>query len=558
MDPGPPRGHGQPPPGIKKFLPPGVENQFVNIVNFELLLQDHPDQGLVKFVTDGLKYGFDIGFTGEICDTVRPNNKSARVNPVLVSAAVAKEVDRGHTAGPFDTPPFPRNHVSPIGAAPKPDGTCRLVLDLSQPRGESINDNINKEDFPCAYMHFDAATELAVRMGRGCLLSKIDIKHAYRLLPVRPEDWPLLVHHWDGCFYVDLKVPFGGRSSASIFTSFADLVCWVLNEKYCILVIHYSDDFLLFSIPCQIQAKHDLDTLKFAFFYLDIPIQEDKLVGPDTRVPYLGLILDTMTLTVSIPTEKVNEALRILPKWCSRRTCTLRELQSLNGKLNFYSKVIVPGRMFTRRLIDLTRTVSRPNHHVTLTREAKEDIQWWCEMLLSHNYTSMMPDPKRIYTTDLLLFTDAALRIGFGAILGNSWIQSRWITDATAGEDINFQELFAIMAATYTWGSQWAGKRIVFVTDNQSITQIWSSGTTSVPTLMSLVRKVFMFAALNDFSISLKHIHGHSNAAADALSRFQMERFRGLMPDADQNPTPIPVTVWDVDTRVNRLRASSS
>ena len=145
------------------------------------------------------------------------------------------------------SPPFPNCHISPLGAAPKPDGSCRLVLDLSQPTGQSINDYINKEDFPCKYTHFDAATELAYTMGRGCYLTKIDIKHAYRLLPVRPQDWPLLVYCWEGKYYVDVKLPFGGRSSASIFTAFADLVCWVLNQKFELLVIHYSDDFLMFT-----------------------------------------------------------------------------------------------------------------------------------------------------------------------------------------------------------------------------------------------------------------------------------------------------------------------
>ena len=55
-----------------------------------------------------------------------------------------------------------------------------------------------------------------------------------------------------------------------------------------------------------------------------------------------------------------------------------------------------------------------------------------------------------------------------------------------------------------------------------------------------------MFAALNDFCVSLKHINGHANMAADALSRFQMERFRRLMPNADQQPTVIPEQVWQL------------
>lgn len=542
---------------VGKPLPAHIENFYINSLSFSILLRDHPDREAVNFILSGLQTGFDLGYRGQLTDQFRDNNKSARDNHRLVTQAVHKEVSRGHTAGPFAYPPFNRNNVSPLGAAPKSDGSCRLVLDLSQPRGNSVNDHIHKEEFPTSYTHFDAATELTLLKGRGCLLSKIDIKHAYRLLPVRPDNWPLLVYRWDGYYYVDLKLPFGGRSSASIFTSFADLVCWILNHKYGLVAIHYSDDFLLFTRAYQSLALRHLQTFKDAFSHLNIPIQEDKLVGPSTKITYLGIQIDTVTFTVSIPEDKVKEALEMMPKWCNRRTSTKRELQSLMGKLNFFSKVVLPGRLFVRRLIDLSTTVKMPSHHVTINREARDDIHWWCEFLQSWNQSSFIPDPRRIYSTDLLLFTDAAKLIGLGGVFGSAWIQSEW-NEATRDKDIDFKELFAILAAVVTWGHQWAGKRVIIVTDNKPITQIWSSGSTPSPHLMCLTRKIFLFAAANNFSLSLKHILGHFNPVADALSRFQMPKFRRLMPDAETNPTPIPATVWELGNHLERTNPSTN
>ena len=234
-----------------------------------------------------------------------------------------------------------------------------------------------------------------------------------------------------------------------------------------------------------------------------------------------------------------------MPWWCRRRTCTLKEIQSLNGKLNFLSKVIVAGRIFTRRLIDLSTTVKKPHHHITITREARDDIHWWCELMQTANRSYFIPDPKRVYSTDILLFTDAAKMVGLGAAYGTTWIQARWSDHGMDQvDDINFLELFAIMAAVFTWGRTWAGKRIVIVTDNKNITQIWSAGSTHNPHIMGLIRKLYLFAAFNKFSLSLKHIFGHFNPVADALSRFQMARFRQLMPDAEDTPTLIPPDVW--------------
>ena len=512
---------------------------------------------MAQFILDGFRYGFNLGFRGLINEQPLRNNKSARDNPEKVSEAIIKEVQRGHTSGPFISPPFPHCHISPLGAEPKPDGSARLILDLSQPTGDSVNDNINKAEFPCNYTHFDAATDLVFRMGRGCYLTKVDIKHAYRLLPVRKEDWPLLVYFWQGFYFVDTKLPFGGRSSASLFTSFADLVCWVLNEKVQLLVIHYSDDFLMFTRSDLLTAFEHLSRLKRTFSYLNIPVADDKLVGPATALPYLGIEIDTQAFTVSIPEDKVNELMAQMPWWCGRRTCTLKELQSLNGKLNFYSKAIRPGRMFTRRLIDLTTTVKKQSHHVTINSEAREDIHWWCELLMTQNRTSFVPDTRRIYSTDMLLFTDATKYMGMGAIYGTRWIQSSW-PNQICGENINFLELFAIVAAARTWGHEWKGRRVVFVTDNKSITQVWDKGTTPSPNIMSLVRKLYLHAAISHFTVSFKHIFTYENATADALSRFQMKRFRRLAPDADQHPTPIPVDVWKLGNHLERARASDS
>ena len=127
----------------------------------------------------------------------------------------------------------------------------------------------------------------------------------------------------------------------------------------------------------------------------------------------------------------------------------------------------------------------------------------------------------------------------------NEWIQAEW-DDAFASKDIDFKEGFAIIAAACTWGNKWTGRRIVFVTDNKPITQIWDSGTTPTPDTMALVRKLFLTAVRHQFSVAFKHISGHYNAIADAISRFQMHKFRELHPSAAEHPTPIPPEAWEL------------
>ena len=58
---------------------------------------------------------------------------------------------------------------------------------------------------------------------------------------------------------------------------------------------------------------------------------------------------------------------------------------------------------------------------------------------------------------------------------------------------------------------------------------------------MTLVRLLYFCAACYNMHIMITHIAGIHNVIADAISRFQMQRFRSLAPDANTLPDPICV-----------------
>ena len=93
-------------------LPSAIINKYVNISRLEHMLAGYPDGPMAQFILDGFRYGFNLGFRGLINEQPLRNNKSARDNPEKVSEAIIKEVQRGHTSGPFISPPFPHSHLS--------------------------------------------------------------------------------------------------------------------------------------------------------------------------------------------------------------------------------------------------------------------------------------------------------------------------------------------------------------------------------------------------------------------------------------------------------------
>ena len=309
-------------------------------------------------------------------------------------------------------------------------------------------------------------------------------------------------------------------------------------------MIHYLDDYFLANLTKDL-CQRDLDQFLAISQELGVPIAEDKSVGPTTCLTYLGIEIDTVAMTICLPEAKLEQVKAIVAQWANRKKCTKRELLSLIGLLAFAAKVVKPGRMFLRRLIDLSTTVESLNHFIYLNLEARADINWWRQFLPDWNGLSMIPPPP-ITTIDLRLFTDAS-GVGFGCVYGSHWAYGSWGWDwrPTKECNINVRELFAVWAAVYTWGAEWKNREVVVFTDNDSIIEVWKTGTCTNKYMMILVRALFFHAAQLNMNIIMSHIPGKLNTNADLLSRFQVDEFRRRNPAADPEPTVLPEEVWD-------------
>lgn len=70
------------------------------------------------------------------------------------------------------------------------------------------------------------------------------IEHAFCLCPVHLEDREFLGIHGQDKFYIDLRLPFGLRSSPFLFNRLADAFEWILKNNHHIQdLMHYLDDY---------------------------------------------------------------------------------------------------------------------------------------------------------------------------------------------------------------------------------------------------------------------------------------------------------------------------
>lgn len=497
---------------------------------------------LLHTVLTRLERGADIGYTGPHTSTSRPNNLSARSRPSAVSEAIAREVSRGHTAGPFPYPPYTPFRCNPLGARDKPDGSVRLLLDLSQPEGLSVNSHIDKASFAVHYTSMTDAVEKIFDAGpQGALLAKADLQHAFRLIPVRPDQRWLLGHYWDGAYYVDLRLPFGLRSACSIFNDLADLLA--AATRYHAghdTVSHYLDDFFFIgpadSAACELAYRTFLDLCH----HCQIPVAPSKCSPPSTRLELLGCVIDTDAMTVSLPAAKLRALILLLSEVRRARTVRQRRLLSLVGKLIHAVKCIPAGRSFFRRLLDTAHRVRRPHHWVTLTPDTRRDINWWLSLLPGWNGSAPLLHPHWTPPTHLHLHTDAST-VGHGGHCGPDWFAQSWPAATLEwATSISWLEMIPILAACLLWGPRWGGLRVSMHCDNSGVVGAWQKGWSRDRRLMSLIRQTLFVAATHSFDLQVIHVPGVENSAADALSRLQIDRFRQLHPSAAATPTLVP------------------
>ena len=93
-------------------------------------------------------------------------------------------------------------------------------------------------------------------------MAKIDLKNAFRLVPVRPKDWNPLGIQWQDQFYIDICLPFGLRSAPFLFNQLADAIHWSLQHNHGVRhVLHYLDDFFTAGSPGTKECSDNLQAM---------------------------------------------------------------------------------------------------------------------------------------------------------------------------------------------------------------------------------------------------------------------------------------------------------
>ena len=555
----------------------------ISLVNGQVLQRMALETGrvcpiLLQAVVSDITLGASIGCKGYCRRPTKASNApSAYTDGRKVTDAIADWVSKGFAYGPLPLSDVPKGaKFSGVMTRPKPNGSVRIILNLSSPKGSSVNDGIDSSDFPTVMSSTTKWLRALHRAGKRCLMTKVDWADAYKHLAVRLEDTELQYFNWLGKAFKELSLVFGCASSAGLFDRLAKVVLAVVVFRAGIdpvLVIQHLDD-------CCAAGPRDSSILaKFDAVFAEVAAElglrlaprddPEKSFAPSTQGVILGVYYDTVAWTWAIPHSKFALLLQSLKFLMDETTCPQEQIWSVVGKL-IHVKRLVPGGHFNLYWLLRANSFSTdPKCPVPLCADLKRQVWFWFTMLQVCSGRASLPDPDRVLPAwSLDIFTDAAggsktsKGQGVGVVSAQFWSYVPWQWAINSGQDTgDFRRLDRIMSALELFGPLVAicaarkfcrGIPVRCWVDNAGSVFIYKKGySTSCAYSSAIATAIATVAAGLGCQVELCKITRCSNEGAlmaDFISKGALSRFRSLADSTEgfkcpRLPLPVPLAL---------------
>ena len=111
------------------------------------------------------------------------------------------------------------------------------------------------------------------------------------------------------------------------FQKCSDAIRFIMKKFGYPNLLNYIDDLVYIGLPSEIEASYQclLDLLQ----QLGLEISRKKLVAPSTAAICLGILVDSVNRTISIPEENLKEIADICQVWRTKSTCTKTQLHPI-------------------------------------------------------------------------------------------------------------------------------------------------------------------------------------------------------------------------------------
>ena len=491
----------------------------------EKWLEGYSDKKVMEYI----KYGWPLNAKNtEINNSRPPNQAGARQHPQQLKDYIQKEIAAGSVIGPFKKNPFGKAaRFSPLDTRPKKDTEeLRVILNLSFPfEGGSVNSSIDKEIFAeseemnLKYPSVDDLCKIIrSKDGKKTRIFIRDLSKAYRQLWMDPGSIQWLGYWIDEDLFFDVTLSMGSKSAAYCCQRTTDAVTYIYGT-FGFQEVNYLDD--LGAAEEDDRAEEAYDCLGWILSSIGIKESKHKAKPPAFIAIFLGILFNTLTMTLQITEDRMIEIKELLNEWIHKKTASLKELQSLLGKLNFASSTVRAGRIFVSRLINSLKDYPEKGRK-KINKEMKKDIEWWAQFMEEFDGISIMP-PANWNSPDSVISSDACLKsCGGWAESTAEAFHAKFPTWLRNRDDvhINELELITIVIALKVWEEAIQNKNILAFCDNAVSCDVINTGRANNRFSQACLREICYITARNNAILKVVHILGENNRISDRLSRW--------------------------------------
>jgi Reverse transcriptase (RNA-dependent DNA polymerase) len=410
-------------------------------------------------------------------------------------------------------------------ALPKPI-TVRVCLDLS---GSGLN--AAQPSFPFT---FATPNEAASMMTPGCWMAKLDIQSEFLTIGIAYDSRRYFGFNFRDTKWAYRRCPFGGKLFPALASAFMAEVLAVARSEGCSRAIVYMDDFLVMGDTAE-ECQRNLDIIIAILERQGWTIAADKTTTPAQRIEFLGILFDSVTMTMSIDATKADAVLYKLDfaiatlshlQVGSQIVVNTEVLQSLAGNLVWFSGVVTCGRLFTRPLYDL---LLHRNRRLTesLRGRLSESLEWWRATLIAWRRSECVLGNVRVIPKDaaehLVYYQGDAGDEGFGFFQlqrteGHvEWAASSWPSGFMPDSSTE-KELYTLLWALERNRSDWSNRVVVTIFDSADAALGINNGTSSSVGVWELIRRIFTLADELHVTFAALWVPRESNTFADFLT----------------------------------------
>lgn len=352
----------------------------------------------------------------------------------------------------------------------------------------------------------------------GMYLTTIDLQDAYFLIPISEDSRKYVRFIYKKDLYQFTCLPFGLSVSPYIFTKIMKPVVKKLRTSGLLSTI-YLDDLLCFGSSyeeCVINTQTTIALLKSLGFLINY---EKSCLTPNTKVQYLGFIVDSARFGLSLPLKKIIKLKNLIKGFQNRNGCPIREFSQLLGSLTAVCPAVPYGWVYCKKLerakyLALLYNDSNYSHSMQISTDVKLELSWWTQKL------TLAFNPIKTFRFQLEIFTDASLS-GWGATCSGKKTRGFW----HYGEQkfhINRLELLAVYLALRCFANDLCNCEILLRIDNTTaISYVNRMGGIKYPQLNTLARDIWQWAEERNIWLFASYIASADNITADHESRIK-------------------------------------